>query len=80
MTPALTGGAFMANWDGLTVGDLAERIRVSMPMNSPGSLSRQQTADVVAYILRFNQFPSGKEELPREVQALKEILIKASRP
>jgi mono/diheme cytochrome c family protein len=80
MTPALTGAAFMANWDSLTVGDLADRIRVSMPLNTPGTLSRQQTADVVAYILRFNQFPSGKEELPREVPAMKQIAIKASRP
>jgi S-disulfanyl-L-cysteine oxidoreductase SoxD len=77
MTPALTGGAFMANWDGLTLGDLADRIRVSMPLNSPGTLSRQQTADVVAFILRFDQFPAGKEELPREVPALKQILFKA---
>src|SRR5262249_37426885 len=77
MTPPLTGGAFMANWDGLKLGDLADRIRVSMPMNSPGTLSRQQSSDVVAYILRFNQFPAGKEELPRDVPALKQILFKA---
>ena len=80
MTPALTGGAFMANWDGLTVGDLFDRIRVSMPADRPGSLSRQEDVDVIAYILRFNEFPSGKEELPREVQVLKQILFKASRP
>jgi len=79
MTPALTGGAFMANWDGLTVGDLFDRIRISMPADRPGSLSRQEDVDVVAYILRFNEFPSGKEELPREVQILKQILFKASR-
>ena len=79
MTPALTGGAFMANWDGLTVGDLFDRIRVSMPADRPGSLSRQEDVDVIAYILRFNEFPSGKEELPREVQVLKQILFKASR-
>jgi mono/diheme cytochrome c family protein len=80
MTPPLTGGGFMSNWDGLSVGDLADRIRVSMPLNSPGTLSRQQTADVVAYILRFNQFPAGKEELAREVPMMKQILFKASRP
>jgi mono/diheme cytochrome c family protein len=80
MTPPLTGGAFMANWDGLTVGDLADRIRVSMPLNSPGALSRQQTADVVAYILRFNEFPAGKDELNREVPAMKQILFKATKP
>ena len=79
MTPALTGGAFMANWDGLTVGDLFDRLRVSMPADRPGSLSRQEDVDVIAYILRFNEFPSGKEELPREVQVLKQILFKASR-
>ena len=77
MTPPLTGGAFTANWDGLTIGDLADRIRISMPMNSPGTLSRQQTTDVVAYILRFNQMPAGKEELPREQPAQKQILFKA---
>jgi len=77
MTPPLTGGAFTSNWDGLTVGDLADRIRISMPLNTPGTLSRQDTADVVAYILRFNQFPAGKEELPREVPVLKQILFKA---
>ena len=80
MTPALTGGAFTANWDGLTIGDLVERIRISMPLDRPGLLSRQENVDVVAYILRFNQFPSGKEELPRDVQVLKQILFKASHP
>jgi mono/diheme cytochrome c family protein len=79
MTPALTGGAFMANWDGLTVGDLFDRIRISMPADRPGSLSRQENVDVVAFILRFNQFPSGKEELPRDIQTLKQILVKAQR-
>ena len=80
MTPPLTGAGFMSNWDGLTVGDLVDRIRTTMPLNRPGALSRQQNADVVAYILRFNQFPAGKEELPRDVQALKQILFKAARP
>ena len=79
MTPALTGGAFMANWDGLSLGDLFDRIRISMPADRPGSLSRQEDVDVIAYILRFNQFPAGKEELPREVLVLKQILFKASR-
>ena len=79
MTPPLTGAGFMANWDGLSVGDLVDRIRVSMPLNSPGTLTRQQNSDVVAYILRFNEFPAGKEELPREVPAMKLILIKANK-
>src|SRR5436190_21713659 len=80
MTPPLTGAGFMSNWDGLTIGDLYDRIRISMPLNSPGKLSRQQNADVIAYILRYNQFPSGKEELPRDSLPLKQILFKAAKP
>jgi cytochrome c len=80
MTPPLTGGAFMANWDGLSVGDLTDRIRSSMPLDRPGLLSRQDNVDVVAYILRFNQFPAGKDELPREIQTLKQIVFKAQKP
>src|SRR5262245_58728737 len=54
MAPALVGSDFLSEWSGLTVGDLVERVRVSMPQNDPGSLSRQRTADVTAMILRAN--------------------------
>ena len=80
MTPALTGLTFTANWDGLTLGDLFERIRITMPANNPGSVPRQQIADTLAYLLSFNKFPAGETELPREVQALKQILFQASKP
>jgi cytochrome c len=77
MTPPLSGGAFMSNWDGLSIGDLVDRIRSSMPLDRPGALSRQENVDVVAYILRFDQFPAGKDELPRDTQILKQIQFKA---
>jgi cytochrome c len=77
MTPPLSGGAFTSNWDGLSIGDLVDRIRSSMPLDRPGALSRQENVDVVAYILRFDQFPAGKEELPRDTQTLKQIQFKA---
>src|ERR1700676_3706232 len=37
--PPLTGGEFSSNWYGLTVGDLFERIRTTMPANRPGRLT-----------------------------------------
>src|SRR6266699_6232911 len=40
--PPLTGGAFLANWNGLTVGDLFDRIRKTMPQSAPGRLTSQQ--------------------------------------
>jgi mono/diheme cytochrome c family protein len=64
--PPLTGGAFLSNWNGLTLGDLFERIRRTMPQTSPGKLTRQQNADILAYVLSFNKFPAGKTELYRQ--------------
>ena len=78
--PPLTGDAFYANWNGLTLGDLFERIRVSMPQNAPGSLSRQQNADILAFILKVNQFPAGKAELDRQTDILKTIKFDSTKP
>lgn len=80
MAPALAGSAFMSNWQGLTVGDLFERIRISMPDGNPGKLSRQQNADVVSYILSVGKYPAGKTELPKEVELLKQIKIEPAKP
>jgi cytochrome c len=78
--PALAGDSFFANWNGLTLGDLFERIRVSMPQNAPGSLSRQQNADILAFILKVNQFPAGKTELDRQTDILKQIKFDSTKP
>src|SRR5438876_12424404 len=59
MAPGLTGGEFSSNWNDLSLGDLFERMRVSMPQNSPGSLSRQQDADILAFVLSKSKFPAG---------------------
>jgi len=79
-TPPLAGGDFLANWNGLTVGDLFERIRRTMPQSDPGRLSRQQDADVLAYILSVNEFPAGQAELPHDTQLLKLIRFEATKP
>jgi mono/diheme cytochrome c family protein len=80
MTPGLTGGVFTSNWNDLTLGDLFERIRATMPLDKPGSLSRQQNADLLAFLLKANQWPVGTTELSRELGALKQIRIQSSRP
>jgi mono/diheme cytochrome c family protein len=78
--PALVGADFLSNWNGLTVGDLFERIRVSMPQDKPGRLSREQNADILAHMLSVNEFPAGKTELNRDTQVLKQIRIDATKP
>lgn len=76
----LTGGTFLSNWNGLTVGDLFDRIRKTMPQGAVGKLTKQQDADVLAFLLSFNKFPSGKTELQRQVEFLKEIRFEATKP
>jgi hypothetical protein len=78
--PPLTGGAFLANWNGLTMGDLFDRIRKTMPQSAPGRLTRQQDADILAYMLSVNKFPVGKTELYRQSEMLKEIRFDAAKP
>jgi S-disulfanyl-L-cysteine oxidoreductase SoxD len=78
--PALAGGEFLSNWNGLTVGDLFERIRTTMPQNKAGSLTRENNAAIVAYILSACQFPAGKSALPQETEVLRQIRIDASKP
>jgi mono/diheme cytochrome c family protein len=78
--PALAGPGFLSNWTTLTVGDLFERTRVSMPENDPGTLSRAQIADVIAYLLSANRFPEGKIELDKQAEVLKQIRIDAEAP
>lgn len=80
LAPALTGAEFNSNWSGVSVGDLFERIRISMPQDNPGTLSRQQIADILAFVLSKGGFPSGKTELPREGEVLKQIRFEATKP
>jgi S-disulfanyl-L-cysteine oxidoreductase SoxD len=80
MTPPLIGGAFTANWNDLSLGDLFERIRATMPLDKPGTLSRQQNADVVAFVLKANLWPAGTSELSRDLGVLKQIRIQSSKP
>ncbi len=71
----LGGSAFLSSWNGLTVGDLFDRIRSTMPATAPKSLARETYADVLAYLLKFNGFPAGQTDLPGRVEALADIRI-----
>jgi mono/diheme cytochrome c family protein len=79
-SPPLTGGAFLSNWNGLTLGDLFERIRKTMPQNAPGKLNRQQNADILAFVLSASKFPAGRTELSRQTEFLKEVRFEAVKP
>jgi S-disulfanyl-L-cysteine oxidoreductase SoxD len=78
--PALVGGEFISHWDTLTLGDLFDRVRTTMPQNQPKSLSRDEYADVLAYLLQYNGFPEGTAPLDRRSEVLATITITAEKP
>jgi mono/diheme cytochrome c family protein len=70
-----TGAIFDAWWGGRRLSDLFEFVQERMPKNEPGSLTPQEYADVVAYLLRMNRMPAGSDELSTDVATLKKIRI-----
>jgi mono/diheme cytochrome c family protein len=74
------GEAFKSKFVGGTAFDMFEQIRTSMPQSDPGSLTRQQYADVVAFLFKLNNLPTGASELPTEADPLKAIKVVANDP
>ena len=75
-TPAShAGGAFADAWAGRPVSELYGFIRAAMPKTEPGSLTADEYAAIVAYILKLNGMPAGKQALPADSAALDRIRI-----
>lgn len=77
--PSLTGPEFNTSWSDMTADDLQERIRVSMPGDAPGSLSRNDVVDVMAYLFSKSGFPTGSADLPTASEQLKQIKIQGQK-
>jgi len=78
-SPALAGTDFVTDWNGLTLGKLFDKIRLTMPRDGPSQVSNPEKADILASILSVNKFPAGKTDL-RQADSLKEIRFEAARP
>ena len=75
--PALAGEQFLSvsQYQELTAGFLYKTISRQMPKNAPGSLSKTQYLDVLAYILKVNGYPAGPRQLTDDDHELKRIKI-----
>jgi hypothetical protein len=78
--PALAGTSFYSNWEGETLEALFDRIRMSMPQDKPGSLSRPQNADILAHILKVGGYPAGTAALDGQPGALARTTIRMYKP
>ncbi|HKF69510.1 MAG TPA: c-type cytochrome, partial [Vicinamibacterales bacterium] len=68
--PALKGEDFIAHWENGSVVTLFDKIRETMPQNSPNDVTEDAKADIVAYLLQVNGFPAGKTELRADAESL----------
>jgi quinoprotein glucose dehydrogenase len=73
--PKLVGPTFLNNWQEKTVWDLFDWVKTNMPSDSPGSLTLENTANVIAYVLEMNKANPGSKELPGDRAALSQLKI-----
>jgi mono/diheme cytochrome c family protein len=73
--PPLSGNDFLSKYEGQPVGNVYDMIQKLMPATAPGTLTRPQAADLLAYILSFDKFPAGKTDLPSDEDSLKKLIL-----
>src|SRR5437660_307030 len=56
-------GRFIPYWSGSTLDVLFDYISTAMPLDRPGALNADANADIVAFILKSNDLPSGAKLL-----------------
>lgn len=67
--------AFREKWHGRPLSELYLLVSDTMPKQEPASLTPAEYAQTIAYLLKINEVPPGKSELPADVEALKRITI-----
>jgi mono/diheme cytochrome c family protein len=75
--PPLAGMDFLANWKGKTLGDLFEKTQTTMPATAPGTLTPDQTADVLSFVLKASKYAAGSTPLANKMDALLTIQLDA---
>jgi mono/diheme cytochrome c family protein len=73
--PPLTGATFHKTWDGNALSSLFNRIANDMPSDNPGTMTKPQVAELIAFVLRYNGYPAGKVDLAAAPESLLDIKI-----
>jgi cytochrome c len=74
-SPAVAREGFLRKWSGKSVAELSEYLQKSMPPDTPGRLSAQESADVIAHMFAVSAIPAGDSELQSDDNSLANILI-----
>ena len=71
--PVLVGDPFITEWENRPLGELLTVTQLTMPNDGSVTLSEDETADVIAYVLQANGFPDGPADL--KFAAAQDIVI-----
>ena len=77
--PPLADNDFRKEWDGQTVGDLYDRMSLTMPADRPNALSADEDLAILAFLLKSNGYPAGKQVLKGDLSDLRNILFLAEK-
>lgn len=70
-----TDDLFYSSFAGKPLFEMFDVISDSMPEDNPGSLKKEEYADVIAYLLKLNNFPAGTTEVPTDKDGLSAIMM-----
>jgi mono/diheme cytochrome c family protein len=70
-----TTPVFREKWHSKPLSEFFALVSETMPKQEPASLTPKEYVEVLAYLLKINGAPDGKEELPADTAALKKFKI-----
>ena len=70
-----TDDLFYTSFAGKPLWEMFDVISDTMPEDNPGGMKKEEYADVIAYLLKLNNFPAGATELPIDKDALSAIVM-----
>ena len=70
-----TDDLFYTSFAGKPLWEMFDVISDTMPEDDPGGMKKEEYADVIAYLLKLNNFPAGATELPVDKDALSAIVM-----
>jgi quinoprotein glucose dehydrogenase len=74
--PGLIEDTFASRWQDGNLGELFTIVKGTMPQDKPASLTDDEYAAIVAYLLQANRYPPGKQDLRPDPAALKDVVFK----
>lgn len=73
--PALAGPIFTVRWRDQPLSEMFLTIGTTMPKNKPDSVTPGIVIDIVSFLLKANEMPAGRDELPPDLEKLKQIVL-----